>query len=278
MKGREDRGRDRVVGGRPCPGLGVVTQYIFPVVPGADWTASVTTQIMRPMVGTSQALLLAVAIFVGSHFFLSSLAVRQPLIKSIGQGGFRVLYSIVAVATLSWVIIAYQDAPYLELWRPRAELHMVPLLVMPFASIFVTAGLTTPSVTAVGGERLTETSKPAAGIVTVTRHPVLWGFGLWSLSHLVANGDVASVMLFGGMTVLAFGGMWHIDHRRRDTLYAAWAPVALSTSVMPFLAALQGRTRIDWAGIGFRRTGAGLVLYAALIGLHDLLGVPVWPL
>ena len=107
---------------------------------------------------------------------------------------------------------------------------------------------------------------------------MLWGIGLWAVAHLLANGDQASLLLFGGMAILAFGGMAHIDSRRRASLGSAWGPVELTTSVIPFLAAMQGRKRIDWAGIGLSRVAGGLGLYVALILTHgwatgvDILG------
>ena len=75
-------------------------------------------------------------------------------------------------------------------------------------------------------------------------------------------------LALGGMAVLALGGMAHIDHRRRLALGADWGPVAMTTSVIPFLAAIQGRTRIDWRGIGWSRFLGGIALAIALPFLH----------
>lgn len=221
------------------------------------------------MIGTPQALILAVAIFVGAHFFLSSLPVRGPLIKVLGTNGFRLLYSAVAIAGVIWVVTAYNASPRIALWDDSPGLRHLALAIMPFACILVVAGLSTQNVTMVAGERLLESPRPLAGIITVTRHPGLWGIGLWALAHLLANGDDASLALFGGMAVLCFGGMLHIDQRRRAALGSAWGPVALTTSVIPFLAAIQGRTKIDWAGIGITRVLAGLALYVVLLLTHN---------
>ena len=221
------------------------------------------------MVGTSQALLLAMAVFVGGHFFLSSLAVRQAVIKAISENGFRLLYSAIAVASLAWVITAYRAAPQVALWPDPPQLRYLPLAIMPFACIFVVAGVSTSNVTMFAGERYADVPRPVWGIVTVTRHPVLWGIALWSVAHLLANGDEASVILFSGMAVLSFGGMAHIDQRRRIALGSGWGPVALTTSVVPFAAALQSRTRIDWAGIGTWRVLGGIALYLALMLTHE---------
>jgi len=233
---------------------------------------------MAPMVGTIQALLLAVTVFVGGHFFLSSVAVRRAVIKALGVSGFRALYSALALPGLAWTALAYAAAPRYVLWPDIAGLKHLPLFVMPFACILLVCGVTTQNVTMLAGERYLEGPRPLWGIVTVTRHPALWGIGLWAVAHLLANGDEASVILFGGMAILAFGGMAHIDQRRRASLGSAWGPVALTTSVIPFLAAIQGRTRVDWEGIGLPRVAAGIGLYVALILTHGwVIGVNILP-
>lgn len=222
--------------------------------------------------------MLAVSVFVGGHFFLSSVPVREVVIKAIGINGFRMLYSTLALVGLAWTIAAYGAAPYNEMWPPTPGLRLLPTLIMPFACIFLVAGLTTQNVTMLAGERYLDGPRPLWGIMTVTRHPVLWAIGFWASVHLLANGDEASIILFGGMGILAYGGMFHIDSRRRATLGSTWGPVALTTSVVPFLAAAQGRTRVDWAGIGIYRVIGGLAVYAVLMLTHGLvIGVNVIP-
>jgi len=113
----------------------------------------------------------------------------------------------------------------------------------------------------------------------VTRHPFLWGVTLWAASHIVVNGDVKTLVVMIGLLVLALGGMWHIDRRREAALGAAWGPIALTTSALPFQAILQGRTVLDWAAIGWWRPALALALYLALLALHEtLFGVSVLPL
>ncbi|RMD63924.1 MAG: NnrU protein, partial [Alphaproteobacteria bacterium] len=119
---------------------------------------------------------------------------------------------------------------------------------------------------------------PAPGILSVTRHPALWGFALWALSHLAVNGDGASMILMGGILVLSLGGMAHIDVRREEALGAAWGPTRLTTSVVPFAAILSGHTRFDWRGIGWQRPVVGLILYVVLMHAHEtLIGVSALP-
>lgn len=217
-------------------------------------------------------LLAATALFVGSHFMLSSAALRAPLRERLGESGFRGLYSVVALASLAWMLFAYGAAPYIELWSPPAILRWVPLLVMPVAFVLVVAGVTIRSPTAVGGDALATDSAadPAPGILRVTRHPFLWGVALWALCHLLVNGDAASWLMMGGVALLAFGGMLHIDQRREAALGGGWGPIKLTTSVLPFAAIASRRTTMDWQGLGWWRPVAGLALYLVFLAAHPL--------
>jgi uncharacterized membrane protein len=112
----------------------------------------------------------------------------------------------------------------------------------------------------------------------ITRHPFLVGAALWAAAHLLTNTDAASLILFGGVLALAGAGMLHIDHRRRITMGSDWGPVALTTSVVPFLAIATGRTRPDWRGIGLWRVAVALAVYLLLLVVHQpLFGVSPFP-
>ncbi|MEL0110894.1 MAG: NnrU family protein [Rickettsiales bacterium] len=221
------------------------------------------------MTETFQPLLLAMATFVIGHIVIASLPVREAVIGRIGVNGFRILFSVFALVTLVWAIRSYAAAPYEELWAQTTALRQVPAMIMPIACILAVAGVSTRNVTSVGGETLSPMDAPSRGIVTVTRHPLMWGFALWALAHLAPNGDVASVIFFGGMALLSLLGMRHIDHRRQATMGSDWGPMALTTSAIPFVAYIQGRTKIDWKGIGLTRLALGLGHYVAILMAHE---------
>ena len=184
----------------------------------------------------THALIAATLAFVGGHFLLSSKPLRPFLVQRYGEQSFRILYSIAIAAAFLWMLAAYLNAPYQPVWEPAPLLAWVPLLVMPLAAILIVAGLTTPNPTLAGGERLLDGAPgtAAVGILSITRHPFLWGTGLWALSHLLVNGDVTSMVMMAGIAVLSFGGMVHIDQRREANLGAAWGPMKLTTSLLPF--------------------------------------------
>ncbi|SDF48330.1 Uncharacterized membrane protein [Limimonas halophila] len=204
---------------------------------------------------------------------------RDPLVRWLGTQRFTSLYSLAAAVALGWLAYAYSRAPFVPVWTPPAGMAWLTILVNVLACLLVAIGATTPGPTSVGSERRALSPEdPAPGIYRVTRHPVMWGVALWALAHLLVNGDGASMMLFGGLIVLALGGMAHIDQKRARLLGAAWGPVQLTTSAIPFRALLSGRTRMDWAGIGIWRPLGGVALFLALTAAHPwLAGVTALP-
>lgn len=218
----------------------------------------------------------AQAAFVGGHFLLSHGPVRRALAVRLGEARFIGAYSALMALALAWVVVAWRGAPAIPLWSLGPAGRWIPAAAMPLAFILVVLGLTSRNVTAVGGER--HWNAPIRGAGTITRHPFLWGTGLWALAHLAANGDARSLLLFGGMALLSFAGMHAIDVKRAARLGDGWREIAARTSVVPFAAALAGRASIDWTGIGWVRPVLGVMLYVGFMRGHAVLfGVSALP-
>jgi uncharacterized membrane protein len=214
-------------------------------------------------------LALATAAFLVTHY-VPSTPLRGTLVASLGERPYLGVYSLVSFATLGWMIYAYRHAPFLPLWQVP-ELKLWPLFVMPFALILLACGLMGSNPTAVRQEGALKAAEPARGILRVTRHPMMWGFGLWSAVHLLARGDAAALIFFGGFFVLALSGTALIDARKARTLGADWSRFAAVTSNIPFMAIIEGRNRFRLAEIGWTKILTGLVLYGVLLGLHPML-------
>lgn len=218
-------------------------------------------------------LLIATAAFLATHY-LSSTPLRARFIKALGNNGYLMLYSAAAVATLVPMIWTYYRAPFIGLWYVPA-LRYAPLIVMPVAMVLIAASLMTRNPTLVGGERLLKSEEPARGILRITRHPMMWGIGLWAASHIFARGDAASLIFFGGFLVLALSGTALIDRRRRLTPGADWQRFANVTSNVPFAAIAAGRNQLNLAEIGWIRLLAGIALYVVVLMSHSyLFGAP----
>lgn len=229
------------------------------------------------MIGSLTGLFLALLAFVGGHFLFAGTPLRATMVDLVGgEARFRGVFSLFSAVTLIWVILAYGRAPLEPLWPDVPALRLVAILLMPIATILVVCGLSTPNATAVGGERAADMPDPVPGIMKVTRHPFLWGVTIWALAHLPANGDKASVMLFVAMAILAIGGMKSIDAKSQRRLGAAWGPIAMRSSLLPFGAIASGRAKLSLAEIGWMRIAGGVALYLLLLLAHPwIAGKPV---
>jgi uncharacterized membrane protein len=222
------------------------------------------------------SLVIAGVAFCGSHILLSSTRLRGSLRDQLGERGFLAVYSLTSLVIFAWFVAAYSAAPTIVLWPRQRWTVLVPVSVMPFAAILLVAGYSTRNPTAVGMERSARADDPAPGLLRVTRHPVLWAIGLWASSHVIANGDLSSLVFFGLLAVLALGGTVLIDRKKQLALGSNWSRLAEVTSNVPFAALVAGRTGLRWRDIGFLRITAGLLLYVVLYLAHPIItGLPV---
>jgi uncharacterized membrane protein len=222
------------------------------------------------------SLVIAGLAFCGSHVLLSSTRLRGSLRDQLGERGFLAVYSVTALVIFAWFVSAYAGAPTIVLWPRQRWTALVPIVVMPLATILLVAGYTTRNPTAVGMERSAAADDPAPGLLRVTRHPIMWAIGSWAISHLIANGDLSSLLFFGSLAALAFGGTVLIDRKKQLALGSNWPRLAEATSNVPFAALAAGRTRLRWREIGVLRIAAGLLLYAVLYLAHPIItGVPI---
>ena len=223
-------------------------------------------------------LILASAYFLLIHFGVSGTRLRDGLVTRLGTGPYRAAFALASVIGLVWMGYAYRHAPTVALWGLVPGFRPAAYVLVFIAFLFVVIGVTTPSPTRVGMESKVEQGTEAArGMVRITRHPFLWGVALWALVHLVVNGDLASLILFGSLLVLAVGGTLSIDAKRRRNFGEQWIKFANATSDIPFAAIAAGRNRLGLAlaEIGVWRPLAAILAYTAAFYLHGWLGPPL---
>ena len=153
-------------------------------------------------------LILGLVIFIGTHVFVTRRAARADLIGRIGEGPYKGLFSLVSI--IGVVLIAYGYAPYratgsIALWNPPAwTRHVTVLLVWPAIICFYAA-------------------YSPGRIKAVLKHPMLVGTKLWALAHLISNGDLGSMILFGA--ILGWAVFDRITLKRRTDPGAPPIPV-----------------------------------------------------
>ncbi len=215
-------------------------------------------------------LILAATVFILSHGIPAYRPLRNMIISKLGLKVYLALYTLIGIPIVVWLGFAYVDAPYIEVWPINEFTRWVPITVMPFVCILLVAGISAPnpfSITLVANGY----DPDSPGIVSISRHPVFWGLGLWALAHITVNGDAASLILFGMFLALCLFGPFSLSHKRRAKLgEEEW---------LRLNKALNERRGVDWRGIGTRPLVLGIALYLIFLFSHEyIIGVSPLPL
>ena len=226
-------------------------------------------------------LLFAGALFLATHLGISNSPLRPMLMRTLTERGYQGLYSLVALVTVVYLVMAYNDAPRLEyLWNLDPRLYWVPKLLMLPAFILFAGGLKGAAQTAspLPGCAMDEAAlaKLTSGINRVTRHPVQWAFILWAASHIIANGDAVSVVFFAVFLLLSAVGSLFADRKKAAAYGEDWQAFAAATSHLPFAAVVAGRNKMAWGELGVP-SALGLALYIGVFWGHEWLsGVGIY--
>lgn len=219
-------------------------------------------------------LIAAAAAFLFIHLAISGTRVRGWITGAIGEGAYMGLFSLASIACLVWLGIAYahaQRGANPVYWAATDVTKWIQLVVTFVAFMLIVPGLLTPNPTSVRQEGQLQKPDVVRGILRVTRHPFLWGVALWAAGHLMVNGDLASLILFGSLLVLSVLGATSIDGKRRRALGETWAGFAAQTSGVPFAAIAAGRQTLKLDEIGWWRLGVAVIVWGALVFAHPLL-------
>jgi uncharacterized membrane protein len=221
---------------------------------------------MTPQVQIASAWML----FGGSHLLLSSTPLRARLVERFGLRGFKLLYTVVAVATFGWLWAVYlgnrHAGPYL--FVPHPGFRHVAEVVMLAAIVFLAYGHAArrPGTTAV--ELRGEVVAHARGIHRITRHPSNTAFALFGLAHLPVNPSVGDWIFWGGLVAFSVISAAHQDRRLLATGPPEFRTFHAETSALPFAAMIAGRQRAVRAELPWTIGAAALAVWAGLRLLH----------
>jgi len=150
-------------------------------------------------------LLLGLVVFLGVHTFATMRGQRMAVIARIGEGPYKGAFSLIALAGLVlivWGFGLYRASGYIQIWFPPVWTRHLAMPLMWVAFVCLAAAYT-----------------PTGKIRTTLRHPMLVAIKTWALSHLLANGDLGSMILFGAF--LAWAVYDRISVKRRGESPAA---------------------------------------------------------
>ena len=219
---------------------------------------------LSAMNGLGPVLAAAIA-FVGTHFLLSH-PLRAPIVAKLGEGPFLGLYSLVALATIVWLALAYRAAPdTAPLWPVGDGLWAVATIGMLLAAMLLLGSLVAnpaaPNPTAPNA-----IPAEARGVYAITRHPMMWSFALWGLLHILVYPIAANIVVSIAVIVLALAGAALQDRKKERLQPQSWPGWEAKTSFWPFAAIAAGRARIG--KLGMHTIGGGLVLWLTATWAH----------
>jgi uncharacterized membrane protein len=143
-------------------------------------------------------LVLGLILFLGVHMLTTNRDLRAAVVGSLGEGTYKILYSLASLAGLAliaWGFGHYRAAGLIPVWTP------------PAAMKHVTIGLMLPAVILVVASYL------RGKIYTTLKHPMLAGVKLWAFAHLLSNGDLGAIILFGSFLAWAVYDRISLKHR-----------------------------------------------------------------
>ena len=143
-------------------------------------------------------MILGLVLFFGVHTLTTQREMRAQVIAASGEGGYKIGYTLVSLlgfVLIVWGFAHYRAAGMWEIWTPPTALkHLTVALMLP-AVILVVA------------------SYIRGRIYTRLKHPMLTGIKLWAAAHLLANGDLGSIILFGSFLGWAVFDRISLKHR-----------------------------------------------------------------
>jgi uncharacterized membrane protein len=133
-------------------------------------------------------LLIGIVVFFGIHV-VSSTKLKANLVSKLGDNGYKGMFSIVSFIGLILMIVGKASSEFQFVWAAFPQFSSITLPIMWVSFILLPA------------------AHMKGNIKRFTRHPMLWGILLWSSAHLLVNGDLASMVLFGSFWIYAIYAM-----------------------------------------------------------------------
>lgn len=143
-------------------------------------------------------MILGLVLFLGIHLLSTRREARAALIAASGESLYKVGYAVVSIAGLAliaWGFADYRAHGWIDVWSPPLAMKHITIALMLPAVIMVVA------------------SYIRGRIYTALKHPMLGGIKLWALAHLLANGDLGSIILFGSFLAWAVFDRISLKHR-----------------------------------------------------------------
>ena len=153
-------------------------------------------------------MILGLVLFLGTHTLTTQRGTRDSVVRSLGEGGYKIVYSLASIggiALIAYGFSRYRAEGWYQVWSPpTAFKHITVALMLPAVILLVASYL-------------------RGRIYTTVKHPMLAAVKLWAAAHLLANGDLGAIILFGSF--LAWAVFDRVSLKRRSDPGAPPIPV-----------------------------------------------------
>ena len=175
-------------------------------------------------------LILGLVLFLANHLFVTRREARAAAIARLGRPVYFALFGIVSLISLAlivWGFAEYRAHGWVDVWQPPAFMRHITILLMLFAVVFATATFIPSHIKA----RL--------------KFPMLAAVKTWALAHLLSNGDLGSILMFGAF--LAWAVIARISLKRRADAVLPAAPAGYTNDVIVVLVGVVVYLAIGYA-------------------------------
>jgi uncharacterized membrane protein len=189
-------------------------------------------------------MILGLVLFLGIHLFIIRREARAQLIARLGESVYKLgfaLISAVGLALIIWGFAQYRATGWINVWTPPLAMKHITVALMLPAVIMVTA------------------SYIRGRIYTTLKHPMLAGIKLWAAAHLLANGDLGSIILFGSF--LAWAVIDRISMKHRTD--AGGPPIPVGGPMNDAIAVAVGIVAYIALGFAFHPVVIGVPVFGA---------------
>lgn len=176
-------------------------------------------------------LLLSCIAFLATHFLMSH-PLRGPLVRSMGEKAFRGVYSIIALITFGAMIYFYRRCGRepSDLWQSGEIAWIIGTILMWLASIlFVGSFIKNPAMVGAPGPK-----GGPAGVLRLTRHPMMWAFAIWAAVHLMILGQPKALVFDSTIIIMALAGAYGQDRKKARQMAEDWHDWTAQTAFVPF--------------------------------------------
>lgn len=208
-------------------------------------------------------LALACAAFVGTHFLMSH-PLRGPMVARMGEGPFRGVYSLVSLVTFGAMIWVYRrigDQPPL-LDTGEAGWIVATALMFAGSVLFFGSFIGNPALPGAPGPKGAPT-----GVLAITRHPMMWGFALWAITHMIVVATPKALLFDGAILFLALVGSVGQDAKKAKLMGERFHEWTTQTAFVPFGRGLANPGAVALIG--------GTLLFLVATWLHPF-PVGIW--